>query len=53
MLRTFYCEIVNLIVYLLHGQDRMRELSMEIREFFQAETFEDYLRTLPTMLPEE
>ena len=43
MLRDRYMEVLSTVIYLLHGPERMRELSMEIRDFFQAETFEEYM----------
>ena len=46
MLRDHYMEIVALVIYLLHGPERLREISMEARAFFQAETFEEYLAKL-------
>ena len=43
MLRDRYMEVLATIIYLLHGPERMRQLSIEIRDFFQAETFEEYM----------
>ena len=48
MLRDRYVEVVALVIYLLHGAERMRELSMEIRTFFQAESFEEFMASVPS-----
>jgi hypothetical protein len=47
VLRDWYVELVMFVVYLLHGRDRARELSMEIRRFFsQHETLHAYMEKL-------
>ena len=47
VLRDWYVELVMFVVYLLHGKDRARSLSMEIRRFFsQHETLHAYMEKL-------
>ena len=47
VLRDWYVELVMFVVYLLHGRDRARELSMDIRRFFsQHETLHAYMEKL-------
>lgn len=42
--RNLGLQIFPLMVYALHGEKRMRELSMEIHQFFtEHETFDEYL----------
>lgn len=42
--RNLTLQVLPLCVYLLHGEARMRELSLEIHKFFTGhETFEQYL----------
>ena len=53
MLRDRYMEVLATVIYLLHGPERMRELSMEIRDFFQAETFEEYVAKAPLVADAE
>jgi len=44
MLRNLGLELVPAAVFYLHGYARMRELSMEIRAFFDHERFDDWER---------
>lgn len=42
-LRDFYMELVPLCAMLVGGYHHMRKISLEAREFFQAETLQEYL----------
>jgi hypothetical protein len=43
VLRNLTLQIIPLIVFILHGRQRMRELSLEIHHFFTGhETFDQY-----------
>ena len=42
-LRDFYMELVPLAAYLVGGFDHMRRVSLEARNFFQAETLADFI----------
>lgn len=47
VLRDWYVELVMFVVYLLHGYDAMRKVSMEARKFFsQHESLQDYMEKL-------
>lgn len=44
VLRGWYCELVSEAIYLLHGWDRLRDVSMEIKRlFFLYEDLEDFM----------
>ena len=45
VLRDWYMEILSTVIYLTRGRDAMRALSMEIRDFFQSESFRSYSST--------
>ena len=45
-LRDQYMEVLAAIIYITRGQAVMRELSPQIRAFFQSESFIDYVRKL-------
>ena len=45
-LRDFYMELLAVIIYLTVGPDQMREVSLEVRRFFQNESFVEYARKL-------
>lgn len=47
VLRDWYIELVMFVVYLLHGYEKMRTVSLEIRRFFsQHESLQDYMEKL-------
>ena len=41
-LRDFYMELLSLVIYLTAGPDHMRKISLEVRRFFQKESFVEY-----------
>ena len=45
-LRDFYMELLAAIIYLTAGPDHMRKVSLEVRRFFQKESFIEYARKL-------
>ena len=45
-LRDFYMELLAVIIYLTAGPDQMRKVSLEVRRFFQKESFMEYARKL-------
>ena len=45
-LRDFYMELLSLVIYLTAGPDHMRKVSLEVRRFFQKESFVEYARKL-------
>jgi hypothetical protein len=45
VLRDLMIEVVMHTVFLLHGRQRQRELSLEIRQFFLHETFDQYVES--------
>ena len=47
VLRDWYMEFVSYVIYLLRGRDYMREVSMDVRNFFtHHETLEAYREKL-------
>ena len=46
VLRDWYMELIALVIYLIHGRDYMRQVSLEIRRFFTKETLDEYRRKL-------
>jgi hypothetical protein len=47
VLRDWYMEFVSYVIYLLKGRDYMRQVSMDVRNFFtHHETLEAYLEKL-------
>ena len=45
-LRDFYMELLAVIIYLTAGPDQMRKVSLDVRRFFQNESFVEYARKL-------
>jgi len=44
VLRDWYMELINVVIHITRGYGTMRQLSLEIREFFtKHESFENYL----------
>ena len=45
-LRDWYMELLAVIIYLTAGPDQMRKVSIEVRRFFQNESFVEYVRKI-------
>ena len=45
-LRDFYMELLAVIIYLTAGPDQMRKVSLDVRRFFQNESFVEYARKI-------